>query len=331
MSNTVRENIERLFQENSELTVREIVDKLQVSKQMVHLVLNKLLEEEKLEKLGKAPKTIYRLSKKKSFQVSEKEIEFVSPEEKSFLKDNFIVIDTQGNERIGIDAFAYWCLQRKMPIQKMLKDYLNLKEEHRKYYDRSGNIDGMQKLNNTKEFDNIWLDGLFYLDFYAIERFGKTKLGTQLHFAKQGQNKMLMNEMMSEVSFRIKDFICDQKADAVGFVPPTIRREVQLMKFIENFLQIPLPVLEIDKIGGIIPIPQKSLSKMTERIQNAENTFAITDNHQYKKVVLIDDAVGSGATLNQIARKIKMKKVAEKVIGMAIVGSFKGFDVITDV
>jgi predicted amidophosphoribosyltransferase len=47
--------------------------------------------------------------------------------------------------------------------------------------------------------------------------------------------------------------------------------------------------------------------------------------------LLIDDAVGSGATLNQVAGKIKDKGVAQKITGLALVGSFKGFDVITDV
>lgn len=55
------------------------------------------------------------------------------------------------------------------------------------------------------------------------------------------------------------------------------------------------------------------------------------DNRHFKHVLLIDDAVGSGSTLNQIAEKIKNKEVAKKVTGLAIVGSFKGFDVITDV
>jgi predicted amidophosphoribosyltransferase len=50
-----------------------------------------------------------------------------------------------------------------------------------------------------------------------------------------------------------------------------------------------------------------------------------------KKVLLIDDAVGSGATLNQIAEKIKIKSISKSVYGLAVVGSFKGLDVITDI
>ncbi len=54
-------------------------------------------------------------------------------------------------------------------------------------------------------------------------------------------------------------------------------------------------------------------------------------NQSFKRLLLIDDAVGSGSTLNQIAAKIKKSGVAEHITGLAIVGSFKEFDVITDV
>jgi predicted amidophosphoribosyltransferase len=57
----------------------------------------------------------------------------------------------------------------------------------------------------------------------------------------------------------------------------------------------------------------------------------VSDSIKYNKVLLIDDAVGSGATLNEIAKKIKDLKIAKEVIGLAITGSFKGFDVISEV
>jgi len=46
---------------------------------------------------------------------------------------------------------------------------------------------------------------------------------------------------------------------------------------------------------------------------------------------LIDDAVGSGATRNQIAKKIKNKHISKEMIVLVVVGSCKGFDVTTDV
>jgi predicted amidophosphoribosyltransferase len=51
---------------------------------------------------------------------------------------------------------------------------------------------------------------------------------------------------------------------------------------------------------------------------------------EYQTVLIIDDAVGSGATINEIAQKLKARG-AKKVIGFAIVGSYKGFEVIKEV
>src|SRR5690606_21062072 len=153
-------------------------------------------------------------------------------------------------------------------------------------------------------------------DFYAIERFGKTKLGTILHYAKQGQNKFLMNILLNQIREKTEQFIVKHKIEAVGFIPPTIKREEQIMKFLKNGLRLNVPTLEIQKISGIIPVPQKSLNKIEERINNADSTFALPENKKYNKVLLIDDAVGSGATMNQIAKKIKNKGIAKTIFGL---------------
>ena len=327
---TVKQNIEKLLDVYNELSVNEISNKLNVSKQMVHVAIKQLLENNIIIKLGAPPKTIYlKLSETKKA----KEIPSLNltEDELIYLAQNFLIVTDVGNLLDGIEAFSYWCQQRNLPIEKTAKEFIITKDKYKKYLDKSGFIDGTDKLVNTKDYKKIWLNKLYYLDFYAIERFGKTRLGTLLHYAKQGQNKYLMQIMMNEIEKQIKDFIKNHKVDAVAFVPPTVRREVQIMKFIQQKLNLSLPHIEIQKISGIIPIPQKSLSKMNERIRNAENTFAVVDNRNFKHVLLIDDAVGSGSTLNQIAEKIKNKEVAKNVTGLAIVGSFKGFDVITDV
>jgi hypothetical protein len=333
----VKQKIQILLLEFNELSVNEIVNKLSVSNQMVHLALKQLIENKDVIKLGSSPKTIYRKNETKETSVINN-YSNISEDELSFLQETFLLVTDIGNLVEGIEAFTYWCKQRNLPLEKTIKEFILTKKKYQVYYNNAHIIDGIEKLKNTKEYKTIWLDKLYYLDFYAIERFGKTRLGTLLHYAKQGQNKFLMNIMMQEIDAKLKSFIeennnlsAEWRIDAVAFVPPTIRREVQIMKFMQQRLNLSLPQIDIQKISGIIPIPQKSLSKMNERIRNAENTFAVVDNRQFKHVLLIDDAVGSGSTLNQIAEKIKNKKIAKKVTGIAVVGSFKGFDVITDV
>ncbi|MCP4460014.1 MAG: hypothetical protein GY816_18625 [Cytophagales bacterium] len=326
----IKQNVISLFEEEKELSVKEITDILNVSKQMIHLVVKSLIAENYIEKLGRTPKTIYRLLDTPTEADTALKID-LSISDIEFLENQFLVVTETGNMMSGLPAFTFWCKRRNLPIEKTISEFIKTKNKYEPYYESYGLIDGMGKLGNTKGYDQIWLDHLNYLDFYAIERFGKTKLGTLLHFAKQGQNKHLMSILLKEIKGRIHDFLKSTKIDAVGFVPPTIRREIQLMKFLQNQLKINLPILDIKKISGIIPVPQKSLTKLDERVSNADKTFAVTNQGTFQHVLLIDDAVGSGATLNQIAKKIKTKKVATQVTGMAVVGSFKGFDVITDV
>jgi phosphoribosylpyrophosphate synthetase len=325
----IKEKIVLLFEQKKELTVSEIVNELFVSKQMVHLVLNNLLEINFIEKIGSTPKTIYKL--KKVSETKNISINLISKEKQTFLNENFILITEIGQLLEGLPAFENWCQKRKLPLDKTIDEFILTKDKYNNYLDNNGLISGLDKLKNTKGYDEIYLDELLYLDFYAIERFGKTRLGTILHYAKQGQNKMLMKILIQEIKEKIDVIISEYDIDAVAFVPPTIKRETQLMKFLANGLKINLPVIEIMKIGGIIPVPQKSLNKIEERINNAENTFVIKGNVSYNNLLLIDDAVGSGSTLNQISGKIKRKELAQNIIGLAIVGSYKGFDVITDV
>jgi hypothetical protein len=326
---TVKNKIESLFEENIELSVNTIVSELNISNQFVHRVLKQLVENNTIEKIGLPPKTIYR---KKEVQIlSNIPKAIISKEKELFLNQNFILITEVGQLLDGLAAFENWCQKRKLPLEKTIDEFIVTKQKYNNYFDTNGLISGLDKLKNTKGYDTIFMDELLYLDFYAIERFGKTRLGTILHYAKQGQNKMLMKILIQEIKQKIDVIITEYSIDAVAFVPATIKRETQLMKFLANGLKINLPVIEIIKTGGIIPVPQKSLNKLEERINNAENTFIIKGNVSYNNLLLIDDAVGSGSTVNQISGKIKRKELAKKIIGLAIVGSYKGFDVITDI
>lgn len=322
-----RKKIIDLFIERKELSIKTICDEFDISKQRVHILIKEFQEAHLITKFGSAPNTIYRWVEK---QV-QSEANEISEFETKFLTDNFLVINETGEYLEGIEGFSFWCKKRKLPIQKTITEFIETKKRYQKYQNELGIISGYEKLINTKGYEKIYLDDLLYLDFYAIERFGKTPLGTILHFAKQGQNKMLMKILINEINEKVKLLIEQEKFDVIGIVPPTIKREVQLMKFIQMNLKIKLPIIDIQKINNVISIPQKSLSKLEERITNADNTFLINSNLEYKKLLLIDDAVGSGATLNQIAKKIKHNNIAKKIVGLAIVGSFKGFDIITDV
>jgi phosphoribosylpyrophosphate synthetase len=126
------------------------------------------------------------------------------------------------------------------------------------------------------------------------------------------------------------NLIADLEIDAVAFVPPTIPRKTQIMTELQKHLNTGKPLFKVEKIKTPITIPQKALSKLYERVANAKNTFAIPVQVPVKRLLLIDDAVGSGATMNEIALKIKQKGLSNAVLGVAITGSYKGFEVISE-
>ena len=261
--------------------------------------------------------------------IEENNIEF-KEDIKKILNENFLFITSIGKINKGVDAFVYYCRHNNLDPIKTANEYLKTLEKYNKYRLDSGLISGMAKLKAS--FDKIYLDELFYLDFYAIERFGKTKLGQFLLYSKQSQDKKMIKDLSFLVKDKIIKIIKDYKIDAVCFVPPTVKRELQLMKELENNLKLSLKKIKIVKIKSDIAVPQKTLSKLRDRIENAEKTFFIDDNKMYGNILIIDDAVGSGATLNIIAKKIKNTKLTNgKIIGLTITGSIKGFDVISEV
>jgi predicted amidophosphoribosyltransferase len=87
------------------------------------------------------------------------------------------------------------------------------------------------------------------------------------------------------------------------------------------------------KIPSVTRVPQKTLRKLEDRIMNAKTTIAINPNQKIDaNVLIIDDATGSGATLNETAGKLRnVAKKKIKIIGYSVVGSYKGFDVISEV
>jgi len=176
------------------------------------------------------------------------------------------------------------------------------------------------------------LDDLYYLDFYSIDRFGKTKLGQLLLYAKQSQQQSLMSELIDTLSPEIQKLIKLKHITSVGFIPPTVRRQVQFMTVLERKLKLKLRVITIRKIKSEVAVPQKSLGKLIDRVENAQHSLVVSDNSEHNNILLIDDAVGSGATLNETAKQMRERGICRgKIIGLAITGSFKGFDVISEV
>jgi len=312
------------------VTTTELVDFLNITDRAVRKQIKNLLDLSIIKKEGTPPVVFYSLQGK----IIKSDIK-IENKFSNIIEKNFFLIDPTGHKQVGSDAFITWCNKRGFDINTKAEEYIKTIAKF-ETYKKNGLISGMYKMKKT--FGTVFLDEIYYLDFYSIEVFGKTKLGQMMLYAKQSQNKKLIKELVEEIKPSVLKLIKDKKIDAIGFTPPTIKREVQFLKEVEKNLQLSLPQIRLTKIKGEYLVPQKTLSKLEDRIENAKQirlfTMGEVKNNTipiYKNILLIDDALGSGATLNEIGRQIKILNLAKKVTGLAITGSFSGFEIISEV
>ncbi len=322
--NNTAEKIIAYIKGKKQATSNELSLYLGISRQALSKHLNRFIADKILVKSGRPPKVFYLLS-----EVKENRNYPIDQEATKKIDENYLIVTPAGEFKEGVEGFVYWCEKNKLDPVKTANEYVKtlLKYE---VFKKDGLIDGKQKFAST--FEQVNLDKIFYLDFYSIERFGKTKLGQLLLYAKQSQDHRLIKKLIESIRPKINELIEIFQIEAVGFIPPTIKREVQFMRELQRGLALDLRILDITKVKTPVIVPQKSLNNLADRIENAKKSIVIEDDGRYNNILLIDDAVGSGATLNETAGQIKSRGLVKgKIIGLAITGSFKGFEVISEV
>lgn len=321
-----QEKIIEYTKKNEQVTPNQITEFLGISYQMTHRHLKKLVESGILEKLGKPPKVFYRIKKQ-----SEPILETVDNVQYAEMIDRyFTLITPDGNESEGVKGFVLWCKQRSFDIQKKAQEYFETIQQYDQLYD-NGIIDATIKIDQSFKKGKQYLNHLYFLYPYSLPVFGKTKIATWLFHGKQTEDTDLMKKVFDQSILKINTIIEQGGYDAIGFIPPSVPRKIQFMKEFEKRLSVKISVIKIEKIKNKIIIQQKSLKDIQDRIQNAENTLVVTGKQKYKKVLLIDDFTGSGATLNVVAGKMKQQHIAKEVTGITITGSMNGFEVIKEI
>ncbi|MDP2103609.1 MAG: phosphoribosyltransferase family protein, partial [Candidatus Gracilibacteria bacterium] len=213
------------------------------------------------------------------------------------------------------------------------QSYLNIHKHIAKIQNECGLIDA--KMAFGQDTEEVYLDDIYYADQYKWMDFGRGKLAEMTFYGKQSQNKMLISESIDEIIGKIECLIGKEKYTAIAITPWSIDRKNQLLKILKSRLKdLGLPFVSIIKYyPSGIPIPQKSLKTREQRIQNARNTIFVDDKNiaHYNAILLIDDFVGSGSTLNETAKKLKQLGV-KKVDGFAFVGNLNlSYDVINEI
>lgn len=327
ITNTSKEIIS-IIREAGAITPNDLFNKLSISNQAIHRQLKNLIHKGALIKTGTPPRVYYSINEGPDLNHETKDL-IIAEHIKKIIDENYLVITPTGELKSGWVGFSYWCNKNNLDIAKTANEYVKTISKYAKFK-TNGLITGSSKLKAT--FKQVNVDEIFYLDFYSIERFDKTRLGQLLLYSKQSQNRELMNELVDSIRPQVLKLIKDRQIDGVAYVQPTVKRNLQFMKELEKKLNLKLHIIKILKIKTPITVPQKTLNKLESRIENAQKTFIVDDDGRYNNILVIDDAVGSGATINEIAGMIRTKGLASgKIYGLAITGSFKGFETISEV
>lgn len=305
----------------------ELVRQLNLSRVRIHTLLKDLINTGDISKYGQSPKVYYSLALPKPT------FKDVQSDFRQIIDNTYVYMSPLGETLTGWTGFEHWAkeINQSDKIEHLANEYSKQRQTVNQLINPLGVIDATGKFSQS--FDGKWLDKVFYKDAYSLPSFGKTKLGQMVLYAKQSQNRDLIKQVAQVCKDSIANIIKKYKIQAVAFIPPTIPRQVQFLKELEQYLALKIPSIKLGKsYPSKILVAQKTLSRFSERVTNARETIVVEDQGlEFNSVLIIDDAVGSGASLNETAKKLKELGIAKKVYGFAVVGSMKGFEVIQEV
>ena len=329
MKTNTRQDILALIKKHGQVSPHQLQQELGFGAAAIHRQLRKLEAAESIIKIGAAPRTLYVL---RDVGANLSTISSLPDAIAAIIEERYAYVNPDGVILKGVEGFAHWVQKTGEGKQflSLAKEYVKIRQEADEWYRGQLWINATSKFSQT--FPETKIDQVAYADFYALPKFGKTKLGTYTLHAKVSQNVSLMKLLAGEIKPIIQGLIKDWKIQAVGYIPHSIPRNRPLLPVIARELALTVPEISVEKLyAGAVRVPQKSLSKLTDRVENAQKTLYVTKNVPWQRVLLIDDAVGSGATLNEVAHKLKSQFATTFVSGFAIVGSYKGFEVISEV
>ncbi len=166
-----------------------------------------------------------------------------------------------------------------------------------------------------KRIDHSFLDDL-WVPYQFDEIFQKI-----VHLIKYDQ----MNRLAKYVAHYARGFILGklQLDDNTLIIPVPLHPSREKERGFNQSIFIAQGIFDRNITENILirTKPTKSQTELDreERKQNVDEAFAVLDNSllSEKKVILVDDVVTTGATMNECARVLKMNGVME-VIGLAL-------------
>lgn len=305
------------FEDSEILWVTEISEKIGKSRVIIHKYLKELVSQKILKKVWSWAHTKYKkMHFEENFLEIDKENEkdiFLDYKNRKILEENFLKFSPIWDIYKWFSGIKSWSFERKLEPEKTIKRFLEISKMVENNYDSCGLIEATFSFSKNLEKNNF--EKIFYADQYNYLEFWRWKLAELAFYAKTTQNKELIKQTFDILLPKLECLLQRENFDAIWIIPWSIDRKNQILGFLKKELKIyKIPFINIIKYyKNNITISQKSLKTKEQRLQNAKNTIFIDDWNiwKYKKILLIDDFVGSWATLNETAFKLKSLWISE--------------------
>lgn len=182
-------------------------------------------------------------------------------------------------------------------------------------------LENLDILNKEVKIHSPYINNVYYSLFY--NRFIKDKVKD---FKYNGKNYLYKSfgEIMINT---IEVFELDKKIDLIAFVPTHRRKEAirgynqaeLLAKYISDKLNIPLLKDNLVKKRWT---KEQSHSTKNDRTTNLKDSFYIKNpsSIEKKRILLIDDIITTGATMEECSKVLKMNG-SKEVLGLALTSS----------
>lgn len=321
MDATTAEGITTYISNNPGSGVSEIAKYLDVTTVTIHRYLKRLIQQWTLVKKGSAPHVAYYLWGDTRTQNT-----LLDRQTVRLLEQERYQVSPIGEALMWVEGFTVWCERRWVD----LTDAAARRVWHIQYIDAIRHPRWIDATSKLDDYPNRSLKSLRYGNIYALPEFWKTKYWTFMEIAKTQPSLAIFDQLCTTFQRTLQQCIQHLQIDALCFAQPTAKRSMQLMDYAKDVLIPTLPRIGIKKVKGYFP-PQKTLKHRSDRIWNAQNSFELErwQIHTYKNVLIIDDAVWSGATLNEIWTKLLNAWVAKHVYWFSMIGTANGiFDAV---
>ncbi len=287
-----------------------------LSRQRIHSILKALVQSQVAIKKGMAPRTYYSLSKPGS-RSSETVLQLTSAQRES-LTTEFILIKKEGHQVTGQAAVCEYAYEHNLDPQKVAEEFLQDRAQAAPN-DPEENDHLVELLEEKKAVKAGTLTHYNFADYKETRRFGATALAQRLCAAKSSQNLVMQVEIFKKIEEQIHAFIDECMIDAVAFVPSSTAAGKTFMREWKEYLDLPFPHINLVHPSNGDNVPQSAISMTTHKTANAEQNMAIDDHRCYTHVLLLDDTVLTGATLQSTAAALLDQGRTQQVSAFAII------------